>query len=327
GRRVDSSVSGALLPTAMIGTNGGAITMTYRDYCEGAGCVRVFRHRTALSAVRDTLGRYVTFHYYGDTNGYPADPANGHPAGELAAIKAPNMDGAQQEVIRVEYQPIILKYDFGGAAVDAPANNSQIQVVRRIYYPQTGRGFLFLDYSSYGMPRKISSRMGMTGAVGITDGTEIACTTYNYTTIDPSDPYGRNQVGSLSDFPQFTRREEWWLGKTDANGAPTTAPTRYDYSRTTDASTEVATIKYVDRDYEEATTTGTDSGQLSFGKPVSVEIRDSATGAVLSRQVYTYMTAPDGEVEIKEVETFDEAGGGALVGFGYGRYGRVGERD
>ena len=232
-RTIYSSVNGCLLPTAMIGANGGAITMTYRDYCEGAGCVRVFRHRTALSAVRDPLGRYVTFHYYGDGD-YPTGA--GRPAGELAAIKAPDMDGLQQEVIRVEYQAITLKYDFGGAVVDAPANNSQIQVVRRIYYPQTGRGFLFLDYSSYGMPRKISSRMGMTGTGGaITDGVEIAYTTYNYTTIDPSDPYGRNQVGSLSDFPQFTRREEWWQGKTDAAGAPTTATTKYDYSRTTDA--------------------------------------------------------------------------------------------
>ena len=157
------------------------------------------------------------------------------------------MNGVQQEVIRVEYQAITLKYDFGGVVVDAPANNSLIQVVRRIYYPQTGRGFLFLDYSSYGMPRKISSRMGMTGAGGaITDGVEIAYTTYNYTTIDPSDPYGRHQVGSLSDFPQFTRREEWWQGKTDADGAPTTAPTKYDYSRTTDGSTEVLTMKYVE---------------------------------------------------------------------------------
>ena len=112
----------------------------------------------------------------------------------------------------------------------------------------------------------------MTGAGGtITDGVEIAYTTYNYTTINPSDPYGRNQVGSLSDFPQFTRREEWWLGKTDANGAPTTATTKYDYSRTTDSSTEVTTIKYVDMNYEEATTTGTDSSQLSFGKVISVE--------------------------------------------------------
>src|SRR5262249_54954360 len=119
---------------------------------------------------------------------------------------------------------------------------------------------------------------------------------------------------------------EWWQGKTDANGAPTTATTKYDYSRTTDASTEVVTIKYVDKNCEEVTTTGTDSSQLSFGKPVSVELKNSTTGAVLSKQVLTYMNGPDGEVEIKEVETFDEAGLGSLVGFGYGRYGRVSDR-
>ncbi len=322
-RMIYSSVNGCLLPTAMINSNGGAITMTYRDYCEGASCLRVFRHRTALSAIRDALGRYVTFHYYGD-NDYPADPANGRPAGELAAIKAPGMNGDQQEVIRAEYQPIILKYDFGAAVVDAPANNSQIQVVRRIYYPQTGKGFLFLDYSSYGMPRKISHRLGMTGAGGaITDGTETAYTTYNYTTIDPSDAYGRNQVGSLNDFPQFTRREEWWQGKTDADGAPTTVPTKYDYSRTTDGSTQVAIIKHVDKNLEEVTTTGIDSGQPSFGNLVSVELKNSATGATLSKQVLTYVTGPDGEVEIEKEETIDEAGQGRLVKVSYGDYGRV----
>ena len=224
----------------------------------------------------------------------------------------------------MEYQPVTLKYDFGGISVDAPANNSQIQVVRRVYYPKTGRGFLFLDYSSYGMPRKISRRMGMTGVGGaITDGAEIAYTTYNYTTIDPSDPYGRHQVGSLSDSPQFTRREEWWQGKTDASGAPTTAPTRYDYSRTTDGSTEAATMKYVNKNCEEITTTGTDSAQLSFGKMISVERKKSTPEETLSKQVITYMTGPDGEAEIEKVETFDEAGQGALVKFAYGHYGRV----
>ena len=325
-RMIYGVVNGCLLPTAMIGANGDAITMSYRDYCEGASCVRVFRHRTALSAVRDTLGRYVTFHYYGD-NDYTADSANGHPAGELAAIKAPDTSGLQQEVIRVEYQLVTLKYDFGSLAVDAPANNSQIQMVRRIYYPQTGSGFLFLDYSSYGMPRKVSSRNGMKGAAGaITDGTEIAYTKYNYTTIDPSDPYDRNQVGHLSDFPQFTLREEWWQGKTDAAGAPTTDTTKYDYSRTMDSSTntEVDTIKYVDRNYEEATTRGTDSSQLSFGKVISVERRTSSPPQVtLSKQVLTYVTGPDGEVEVGTVETIDEAGQGRLLKFGYGQYGRV----
>jgi RHS repeat-associated protein len=322
-RIIYSSVNGCLLPTAMIGTNGGAITMTYRDYCEGANCVRVFRHRTALSAIRDTKGRYVTFHYYEDGD-YPANAAAGRPPGELAAIKAPDMNGDQQEVIQVEYQPIILKYDFGGAIVDAPPNNSQVQVVRRIHYPQTGRGYLFLDYSSYGMARKISTRERIKGAGGaVTDGVEIAYTTYNYTTIDPNDPYGRNQVGSLSDFPQFTRKEEWWQGKTDASGAPTTVPTRYDYSRTTDASTETETIKYVDKNFEVATKTGTDSGQLSFGKVISVERKNSGTGVVLSSQVSTYVTGPDGEVEIGTVETTGETGQSTLVGFGYGKYGRV----
>src|SRR6266540_3444959 len=325
-RMIYGVVNGCLLPTAMLGANGDAITMSYRDYCEGASCVRVFRHRTALSAVRDTLGRYVTFHYYGD-NDYTADSANGHPAGELAAIKAPDTSGLQQEVIRVEYQLVTLKYDFGSLAVDAPANNSQIQMVRRIYYPQTGSGFLFLDYSSYGMPRKVSSRNGMKGAAGaITDGTEIAYTKYNYTTIDPSDPYDRNQVGHLSDFPQFTLREEWWQGKTDAAGAPTTDTTKYDYSRTMDSSTntEVDTIKYVDRNYEEATTRGTDSSQLSFGKVISVERRTSSPPQVtLSKQVLTYVTGPDGEVEVGTVETIDEAGQGRLLKFGYGQYGRV----
>jgi hypothetical protein len=183
---------------------------------------------------------------------------------------------------------------------------------------------LFLDYSSYGMPRKISQRMGMTGAGGaITDGAEIAYTTYNYTTIDPSDPYGRHQTVSLNDFPQFTRREEWWQGKTTDAGVPTTDPTRYDYSRTTDGLTEVATMKYVDKNCEEVTTTGTDSAQLGFGKVISVERKRSTPEATLSKQVYTYTTGPDGEAEIEKVETFDEAGQGTLMRFAYGRYGRV----
>ena len=74
---------------------------------------------------------------------------------------------------------------------------------------------------------------------------------------------------------------------------------------------------------EEVTTTGTDSSQLSFGKVISVERKNSTTEAVLSKQVFTYMTGSDGEVEIEKVETFDEAGQGTLVRFGYGPYGRV----
>ena len=130
-------------------------------------------------------------------------------------------------------------------------------------------------------------------------------------------------MGSLNDFPQFTRREEWWQGKTNADGAPTTTPTKYDYSRTTGGSTEVMTMKYVDKNCEEVTTAGTDSSQLSFGKVISVERKNSTTEATLSKQVFTYTTGPGGEVEIEKVEAFDEAGQGRLAKFSYGPYGRV----
>jgi RHS repeat-associated protein len=182
------------------------------------------------------------------------------------------------------------------------------------------------------MPRKISSRMAMTGPQpqgAITDGTEIAYTTYDYMTIntnDPTDPpYNRNQgTGGLNDSPQFTKRKEWWQGKTDSSGAPT----EYDYSRTTDSSTEVDTIQYVGRNYEEATTTGNDPNQpLSFGKVISVERRTSSLPkATLSKQVLTYVTGLDGEVEVGTVETIDEAGEGRQVQFDYGPYGRVIEK-
>jgi hypothetical protein len=72
-------------------------------------------------------------------------------------------------------------------------------VVRRIYWPATGRGYVFPDYNSYGMARKVSMRIGMT-ATG--DGTEVAYTRYDYPDVS-------TQVGGLNDSPQFTHRFEW----------------------------------------------------------------------------------------------------------------------
>ena len=154
----------------------------------------------------------------------------------------------------------------------------------------------------------------MKGAGGmIDDGREIAYTTYDY-----------NQEGILNDFPQFRFRKEWWLGKTDADGMLTPDPTAYEYSRTTDASTEVTTITYHGKDCKEVTTMGTDIGQLNFGKVISVELKkNTPQEEVLSRHVFTYTTGPDGGTQIETIETFDEEEQGTLVRFGYGPYGRV----
>src|SRR5262249_34730443 len=162
-------------------------------------------YRWAIDYITDTLGRVIQFKYYGDT-GYAT--GTGKPDDALAAILAPTLGGSgTRTLVQFEYQDITLKYDFGTMTVVTPGNNSTLTVLRKIYYPQTGRGYLFLDYSTYGIARKISVRKDMTGAGGVsTDGTETAYTTYNYTTIDPADPYGRNQSGSLNDSPQYTQR-------------------------------------------------------------------------------------------------------------------------
>jgi RHS repeat-associated protein len=174
------------------------------------------------------------------------------------------------------------------------------------------------------MPRKISVRKDMTGAGGtITDGTEIAYTTHDYTTIntgDPTDyPYNRNQSGALNDSPQYLKRNEWWQGKTDDNGNPDPNPTTYEYSRTTGSGTETDTVTYppvVGGQLTVSTTTDTITGSVT-----QIEYKNGAS--VLRKAVYTYTTGPDGGSQIATVETFDEANASTKVEYGYESYGRV----
>jgi hypothetical protein len=127
------------------------------------------------------LGRVIQFHYYGDT-GYPADDANGKTTNALATITTPNFGSGTRTLLQLYYQNITLQYNFS-VPVDqnnSPASGSTLTVMKRIYYPATGTGYLFPDYSSYGMIRYISIRNNMTGAGGtVTDGTEIAYTKYD----------------------------------------------------------------------------------------------------------------------------------------------------
>jgi hypothetical protein len=254
-----------LLPNEIKTRNGDVIAMEYRDY----DAVN-FPNRFSLDRITDTLGRIIQFYYYGDA-GYPADPANGKPLAALAAIKTPDLlNGQPREVLRVEYQTLTLQYNFNSNfTIDGPANNSPITVIKRIYYPATGRGYLFLDYSTYGMCRHISVRKDMTGAGGaITDGTEIAYTKYNYP--NASD-------GGLNRAPEYTSRKEWWQGH--PSGA---SPTEFTYSRSHGSSTETDTVTevmpvtgtLVD------TVTTSENGQVqSVAHKVDVTVLSSATYA------------------------------------------------
>lgn len=303
--------NGRLVPTSIKTKNGALITIAYRQHSAS------FKYRWAIDSVRDTLGRHIRFRYYGDPN-YPADSSTGKPLNALAAITAPDFGGGSNErvLLRIEYQTVTLSYNFNLGVV-APASGSALWVVRRIYYPQTGRGYLMQDYSSYAMARYISVRKDMTGANGaITDGTEIAYTKYNYVDIN-------TQVGALDDSPQYTKQSEWWQGKTDDNGNPDSLPTEYNFSRqlTTDAnglSVEINKTSYP-TGLEVWTWTGDDpKAPDTSGKVVTTEFRSGST--VLRKMVQSY-TFGGGQIE--SMEDFDENNQPTKTGYAYADMGRL----
>ncbi|HLG15431.1 MAG TPA: RHS repeat-associated core domain-containing protein [Blastocatellia bacterium] len=213
-----------LVPTFIRDVHGNSITITYVTSCSdalrvepctcGSGCVRP--QRQAIKQISDTLGRFVTFHYF----------ANGN----LAEIRVPGYNGgASRTLVKFAYQPLTLAYNFGSMMVINAPGNSPVDVLRRVYFPDTGRGYIFDGYSSYGMFTHASMRLGMTAT---SEGTEVAYTEYRFPITGP-----------LSDAPGYDQRSEWWLGKTDDFGNPVgpTSPAIYGYQRTTDSVAKTMT--------------------------------------------------------------------------------------
>jgi hypothetical protein len=211
-----------LLPVKIKDIHGNSINVSYVTTCAearrveactcGSGCVRP--PRQAIKQISDTLGRLVTFYYYAD--------------GNLAEIHAPGYNGGRDRTLaKFYYQSLTLAYNFSLTVSGVPGVG-QVGVLRRVYFPETGRGYVFGSYSGYGMFKQISTRLGMTDLV---DGTQIAYTDYSF-----------NETGSLADAPEFTQRAEWWQGKTDDGGTITTSPALFTYSRTSDSGTMTNTI-------------------------------------------------------------------------------------
>ena len=313
------------LPVSIRSRNGDIVTISYRQHSPST-----FPVRWAIDQITDTLGRITTFHYYGDS-GYTGDTSGAKPQFALAAVTAPDQAGGTRTLVQLDYQAITLQYDFS-VPVDQnnnPATGSQIIVPKRVYYPATGRGFLFLDYSTYGMARRISVCNNMTGAGGtITDGYEIAYTRYNYTTIDLTDP--NNQVGHLNDAPQYTTRSEWWQNKTDNSGNPTTATTDYGFARSSGFDsdsyvTEIDTVTSQNGSVKTVTTSGNDQANPSnYGRLLSVEYKN-LSDVSLGKVSYSYLQAAGGTYQIDTVTTTDETGQSAKNSYEYypTTYGRV----
>jgi len=298
-------VNNRWLPTSIRTRNGDQITIAYKQFVKNnPDPSQNFPFRWAIDQISDTLGRHICFSY-DVTTGY------------LTSIMGPDQAGATRTLVQIDYQTITLQYNFNSVDPSTPASPSQLAVVKRIYYPATGRGYLFPDYSSYGMSRYISVRNNMTGAgSSVTDGTEIAYTKYNY--VDVS-----NQSGALNDSPQYTTRSEWWQGKIDD---PT--PTVYTYSRTT--ATDPSTLGQIEIDkvsypngMDMITTSGIDqtNDPAGFGHVLKTEIKTGTT--TLRSNQPSYVTDSSGGQQISQIMATDEAGNTSKTTYDYGNYGRV----
>jgi RHS repeat-associated protein len=297
GTRVNYGVvNNRLLPSSIRTRNGDILSISYRTHSAG------FPFRWAIDTIQDTLGRNIVFHYYGDS-GYST--GSGKPLNALASVTTPDqITGIAKELIRLEYEDIAISYNFSNPP-DPNAVPATLTVVKKIYYPDTGRGYLFEDFSSYGMARKISMRMGMFESGGtVQTGTEIAYTKYNYQTNFPTtDP--NYQGGPLSDSPKFTERSEYWQGKTDAQGNATSQETIYRYQRMPGMSTD--TVYFPN---------STNDSNNYLWKIVSTIWNDGTVSKVerldkqdnlLERTEMAYITFSDGGTQIQELKVTNEA--------------------
>jgi RHS repeat-associated protein len=289
-----------------------------------------FGNRYAVSSVTDTKGRSIVFHYYGDSD-YLPDGTPATPEGALAAISGPDLGGGTRTFIRIDYQNVTLNYNFNANyQVTAPPTNTPIVAVKRIYYPATGRGYLFvnnsttasLNFSSYGMCRYISVRNNMTGpspGFAMTDGTEVAYTQYDFDDISTDMGAPRNQP------PTYTNRSEWWQGKIDG-----TAPTVYQYSRTSNPQvSEVDTVTEPVSGLQTVTTSL--NGGAFFGGSTTTEYKQGSTTLRKVQQLQDGCPHLDGSPcdprNVVGVNITDDASNVATTSYSYDKYNRMVEKD
>jgi RHS repeat-associated protein len=229
-------------------------------------------------------------------------------------------------LMQFDYKDITFSYNFGSIPVTSnPTSGNQLTVLNRIYYPDTGRGYLFRGYSSYGMINDISVRNNMRADSSgtMSDGVEVAFTKYNFTGTEP-----------LSDAPRYNKRQEWWQEMTDANrnSIPSTAPVEYLYDGRTTANNETTNGVKLPNGLKIVTKINADSTvPKKYGTINSVVYKDTnANPSVVLRQIdYTYNTSlPDGGTQVSSIITSDTRADGlttkrAKTTFDYGNYGRV----
>lgn len=274
------------LPVSIQSRNGNIVTISYKP----AGV----HPKGSIDVITDTLGRTVTFHYYGDalSGGYqpPAGDAN-NPTGALYSVRVedrgfvPGGTSNKRELIRLSYAnlPVFPSNLFAaGITVDAPATS--VTAVAGIYYPATGTGYTFDYASSYGMATTIHVRKDMTSPM---NGVDVARTTYAFPTTGQS----------LNNLPRFSSRTEW---RDDGNGGNVTSTWNYANNNGGGSapSTYTVTASSASPDVIVTRTTVGFAGG-SNGKTNTTEVfKTSVMGQLMRKVDTTYIDAPDDAASI-----------------------------
>lgn len=213
------------LPVEIKTRNGNFLTISYVRFHPDN-----FPIRWAISTIRDTLGRTIVFNYENPR----IDGTCVY--GLLKSITGPGPEGTTSTYLRLEYDLVTLHPKFTGVTAANFNNNAdtQLLVVKRIIYPETGRGYEFQNFSPYGMAKKIVALRGLVTArdasgkatafgAGITTGS----TTYTFNDVNPIG--GATLPLAGGDMPEYTKRTEIIH---DENGtAYQTTDFNYSYTR------------------------------------------------------------------------------------------------
>lgn len=269
------------LPVSIQSPNGNIVTISYKPnngvYPKGS-----------IDVITDTLGRTVTFHYYGDalSGGYqpPAGDSN-NPAGALYSVRVedrgfvPGGTSNKRELIRLSYTNLsVFPSNLFAAGITVDAPSTSVTAIARIYYPATGTGYTFDYASSYGMATTIHVRKDMTST---TNGVDVARTTYAFPATGQS----------LNNVPRFSSRTEW---RDDGNGGGITSTWNYSNNSGGGSAPSTYTITAASAGPDLIVTRTTVGYQgWSDGKTTTTEIfRNSVAGQLMRKIETTYVGSP-----------------------------------
>ncbi|MBK8151365.1 MAG: RHS repeat protein [Acidobacteria bacterium] len=255
-------------PTSITDRHGNFISTVYKDTSG------------RLDYVRDTLSRYIRFHY-DSSNKLVAVTVPGYGSGPNSQTSDPALD---RQTIRFYYESLSLQYENRFDGTITVPYGGELQVLKYVYFPATNTGYKYDYSSSYGMIYRITSFRGMvastnslttTGTI-TSDGQWAAWTKYNYPGTDTEPP-----SSTLSDMPKYNKRIDEWRGRTSDGNPPETY-----FNVVDETSTRTTTITTPDGAVSE-TIANRNTAAWNDGLITQTSLKDSS-GNVFSKTAYTW---------------------------------------